>query len=54
MSLKRYDAKRDKNEPEITKALRDIGADVVLLSLTDVPDILCGYKNRTFLLEVKT
>ena len=43
--------KRDKNEPEIVAALESIGCIVVRL---DKPlDLLCGYKGRNWLLEVK-
>ena len=53
MSLHRYDAARDKNEPEIVHALRQVGAYVALINGTGVPDLLVGYKGETFLLEVK-
>ena len=54
MSIKRRAAKRDKNEAEIIHALRQVGADVIQLSDKGVPDLLVGYKNRNFLIEVKT
>lgn len=54
MSLKRYDAKRDKNEPEIVEALKQAGASVVRLSMPDVSDLLCAYAGTTFLVEIKT
>jgi hypothetical protein len=44
---------RDKNEPAIVQALLDIGACVTRLDDAGVPDLLVGYKGRTFLLEVK-
>ena len=47
----RYDAKRDANEPEIVEALEAVGAKV--LRLDDV-DLLVGYRDRLYLLEVKT
>lgn len=51
MSLKRHNAKRDANEPEIVSALRSIGCDVFLI---DLPvDLIVGYRGRTVLLEVK-
>ena len=51
VSLKRHNAKRDANEPEIVSALRSIGCDVFLI---DLPvDLIVGYRGRTVLLEVK-
>ncbi len=50
MSLARHAKKRDLNEPEIVKALRAIGCTVLL---ADHPDLIVGYRGRTFLLEVK-
>ena len=52
MSLNRYAKKRDENESEIVKALRQIpGVDVYPL---DRPcDLLIGYRARNILLEVK-
>jgi hypothetical protein len=48
-------AKVDANQTEIVKALRQIGA--VVQSLAAVgngcPDLLVGYRNRLFLLELK-
>ena len=43
--------KRDANEPEIVKALRDIGCEVELLD--DPLDLLVGYRGENFLIEVK-
>ena len=43
MSLKRYAAKRDKNEREIIDALMAAGCTVQQLSLKGVPDLLVGY-----------
>jgi len=51
MALSRYGNKRDANESHIFKALESIGCSVFRL---DVPcDLLCGYRGRTYLLEVK-
>lgn len=50
MSLNRYAKRRDPNEPEIVRALRDIGATVKRL---DDIDLLVGWRGRNFLLEVK-
>lgn len=49
----RYARMRDKNEPEIIRALRAAGARVTSLNGTGVPDLLVGYKGAMFLLEVK-
>jgi len=51
MSLSKYGNKRDDNEGDIIKALEAIGCSVFRL---DTPcDLLCGYRKRTYLLEVK-
>jgi len=47
----RYDAKRDANEPEIVEALEAVGASV--LRVDDV-DLIVGYRNTNYLMEVKT
>jgi hypothetical protein len=47
-------AHRDAAEPAIIKALEAVGASVWQLSGEDIPDLLVGYRGRTFLLEVKT
>jgi hypothetical protein len=49
-------AKRtDKNQAEIIEGLRAIGATVQDLSQLGkgTPDLLCGYKGRNYLIEVK-
>lgn len=46
-------AKRDDTEPDILAALRAAGATVQQLSGEGVPDLLVGYKGRTFLMECK-
>lgn len=48
-------AKVDGNHREITEALRAVGASVESLAAvgSGVPDLLCGYRGRTYLLEVK-
>lgn len=53
MSLYRQAAKRDANEAEIIKALRQCGISVQPLSTKGVPDLLCGYKGKNYILEVK-
>lgn len=44
---------RDKNEKEIVNALREAGAHVTRMNDFGIPDLLVGFKGRTFLLEVK-
>lgn len=51
MSLNRYAAKRDANEPEIVAALRKAG--VVVWQLDRPFDLLCGHGGRLVGLEVK-
>jgi hypothetical protein len=51
MKRQAYAKRRDANEPEIVKALRDVGATVELL---DWCDLLVGYKGVNYLIEVKT
>ena len=48
----RYAARVDANQAEIVKALRDAGAYVWIIGLP--VDLLVGYKNHTFLVEVKS
>ena len=48
----RYASRRDANETEIVMALRKAGAYVWVIGLP--VDLLVGYKDRTFLVEVKT
>jgi len=47
----RYAARVDANQQAIVKALRDAGAYVWIIGLP--VDLLVGYKNHTFLVEVK-
>mgnify|MGYP003626125136 CR=1 len=51
MSLHRYNTARDANEKEIVEALRASG--IVVCTLDKPLDLLCGYKGRTVLAEVK-
>ena len=46
-------ARRDDNEQAIVVALRAAGAFVWPLSERDIPDLLCGFRGKWFLLEVK-
>jgi hypothetical protein len=51
MSLRRFNAKRDANEPEIVEALQAAGASVYRL---DQPtDAVLGYRGKTLLIEIK-
>lgn len=47
-------AKRDANEAEIVTALRAVGAAVRHISAPGVPDLLVGYRDTNYLLEVKS
>lgn len=49
-------AKVDENQPEIVKALRQIGASVAVTSQLGAgfPDLVVGLRGETFLLEIKT
>lgn len=48
-------SKIDANQPEIVSALRKVGATVVTLAAVGkgVPDLLVGFRQSTYLLEVK-
>ena len=45
----------DKNQDEIVKGLRAIGATVEVLSQVghSCPDILCGWRGQNYLMEIK-
>ena len=49
-------AKIDRNQPEIVKALRQIGASVAITSGIGggYPDLTVGFRGKTLLLECKT
>ncbi len=51
----RRDARVDANQPEIVKALRDIGATVLILSMVGQGsgDILVGYRDKNHYFEIK-
>jgi hypothetical protein len=51
VSLKRYAAKRDQSEKAILQALKQVGADYLLL---DAVDVLVLYRGDVFMLECKT
>ena len=48
----RFAARVDENQQAIVKALRDAGAYVWIIGLP--VDLLVGYKNQTFLMELKS
>jgi hypothetical protein len=48
----RYAARTDENQAAIVKALRDAGAYVWIIGLPI--DLLVGYGNHTFLVEIKS
>ena len=48
----RYAARVDANQDQIVSALRSAGAYVWIIGLP--VDLLVGYKNHTFLVEIKT
>jgi Holliday junction resolvase len=54
MSIHRRAAKRDDNESEIIDALRKVGCSVTQLSGEGIPDLLIGFRQQTFLAEVKS
>lgn len=47
--------KTDRNQPEIVKALRDVGATVEILAAVGkgCPDLLVGYRGINYAIEVK-
>lgn len=55
MTLPRYAATRDANEPEIIEELEAVGAVVVQLHPTvpGLPDLLVMYRGKIVLMEVK-
>lgn len=51
--MKGFARQRDKNEPQVIAALKAAGAAVQSLNGTGVPDLLVGFRDELFLLEVK-
>jgi hypothetical protein len=51
----KYALRADRNQPEIAAALRSIGVTVQPLHTIGrgIPDLLCTFRGRTFLVEVK-
>lgn len=45
--------RRDDNEPNVVSALRAAGAGVQRLDARGCPDLLVGFRNQLYLLEVK-
>lgn len=50
-----YAKKVDKNQNDVVKALRKMGADVFLLHMVGggIPDLMVAYAGQTILIEVK-
>ena len=46
-------ARRDANEADIIKALRKTGASVAQIDGEDIPDLVVGFRDRNFWIEVK-
>lgn len=53
MSRVGQNRKRDANEPDIVKALRKAGVQVWRINGAGLPDLLCSYRKRWFVAEVK-
>lgn len=53
MSIYRRAAKRDANESPIVELFRKSGCTVARLSGPGLPDLLCGVRGVTFLVEIK-
>lgn len=51
--MNRRAARIDGNHRDIADTLRGLGVSVVTISARGFPDLLCGYRGRNFLLEVK-
>lgn len=53
--MPKYAARSDRNQPEIVKALREIGASVQHLHAVGrgCPDLMVGWRGQNYLLEVK-
>jgi len=53
--MRHYAARADDNQPEIIRALREIGCSVQPLSAVGrgVPDLLVGFGGTNYLLEIK-
>lgn len=46
--------RKDRNHDSIVATLRSAGATVIVSDLAKLPDLIVGYRRRTYLLEVKT
>ena len=48
-------SRTDANQAEIVRVLRDFGVSVISLAAVGegCPDLLCGFRGKTYLLEVK-
>lgn len=56
MSLPRYAARRDRNEPDIVEGLEACGWECKRLSSEELPDLLCRHRGsgQLALLEIET
>lgn len=51
--MKRHSRRRDDNEPDVVAALQAAGAGVQRLDGRGLPDLLVGFRDQLWLLEVK-
>jgi hypothetical protein len=51
--VRRHARRRDDNEPDVVAALHAVGAGVQRLDGRGLPDLLVGFRNQLWLLEVK-
>jgi len=54
MSIHRVNPRRDISEPQIVETLQKAGASVHRVSGKGIPDLLIGYRGKTYLAECKT
>lgn len=54
MGLPKYSARRDANEGEIVDALEGVGASVLRLSGSGIPDLAVYFRSTWFLMDAKT
>lgn len=54
MSINRRNPKRDQSEPQIVVLLQKSGAVVHRVSGKGIPDLLIGFRGKTYLAECKT
>jgi Holliday junction resolvase len=54
VSVNRRAARRDKNERALIQAFAELGVTCTKLSGEGLPDLLCAYRSRWWLVEIKT